>query len=153
MYSGMTRLSFCIEVASRRAARVVAKMYRGSCFEAGGEGEKVSLEGKQSRTGERRRTEKDSTIPIRRKNQALKTTETTKAMVPSTVFDVPGQRVRPTSLPTMEAYSRMGQNAERGAGERRGRTKLSPIPSTRTPVKRLMPLPSSHSPPAHPVRR
>lgn len=40
---------------------------------------------------------------MRRSSQAQRTTEATKAAVPSTVFDVPGHRVRPTSLPTIEA--------------------------------------------------
>lgn len=102
-------------------------------------------------------TEKAGVNPVNRSNHAQIAMDETKAHVPSTVLVVPGQRMRPRYLPTMEACScaeSVSFYASTPTPKSKTRlTKASPTPSTNTPVNRFTPLPSSHNPPAHPVRR
>lgn len=88
---------------------------RGCSFEQGGEenGEEITTElsNRRNLLGQQgsfeasggRRTEKAGTRPTSRRSHAESMIGTTKAAVPSTVLLVPGQRVRPKSLPTIDA--------------------------------------------------
>lgn len=79
-------------------------------------------------------TENGSTSPVTLSKRADPNTDRTKAAEPTMVLFEYGHFVVPNRLPSTEAQA-------------------SPIPTDKTPVKFLIPLPSSHNPPAHPVSR
>lgn len=120
---GMTRLSFWVEQASSKAARLVAIVYLPSYLS-------ISLVPPLwPRKRKEGPTEKFEVSPVSRKSHAQKRIDNTKAKDPSTVLLVPGHLVLPAHRPIMDAchfHQSLRQRALNRAKEVKQQQKYGP---------------------------